>query len=217
MTNKTTQTLTISATNPVALYNADKQILIGYFNSRSLAGKFVLGPADDGRTVSKISYIISKKGRIRSNRLNCKIAARNLFSEGLIELGDKPFLIKNEQYLPFASILEPVKFINKGNFNGSGKIVPITNLNQFISGVGESEYGIANYQQKKEYVLKAIKFYQNKYSTNIIPQSFDIVAIIMKEFKMVIEIRQVGPVRAILKPLILSNQKRKKPLDLELI
>ena len=99
----------IDISTPCALYNADKKELIGLFNSRQLASKYIYGTKTK---LSNISVIINKKTRIRasSNLLNVTIAGRNLNDNQKELLGNKPFVIVGDYKQPPKGFADPREY-----------------------------------------------------------------------------------------------------------
>ena len=97
--------------NPVSLYNADEQKIIGIFKSRAIAGKFMFGPGKDKQTFNqRIVSAVSRRGSIPAinNRLGCRVAPRNPSSEQRDLLGDKEYLVLDDRYQEFTKDLPSV-------------------------------------------------------------------------------------------------------------
>ena len=84
---------------PCAVYNADKKELIGLFNSRTLASKYIFG---DRTKSGKITDAIRRTGAMKasSNPMNIRIACRNLTPKQKELLGTEPFLIFGDYKKP---------------------------------------------------------------------------------------------------------------------
>lgn len=99
---------------PCALYNKEKKELIGLFNTRSLASKYLLGDKDS----RKISTIIKRKSVLyaKRNLLNVDVVIRNLNELQKKELGNQVFVIRPDYPSPigFGKKSIPDGAIHKG-------------------------------------------------------------------------------------------------------
>ena len=107
--------------NPVSLYNADEQKIIGIFKSRVIAGKFMFGPGKDKQTFGQRIYAaVNKRGSIKAinNRLGCRVAPRNPSPEQSDLLGDKEYLVLDDRYQEFTKDLPSVKYTDNQTIIG---------------------------------------------------------------------------------------------------
>jgi hypothetical protein len=105
--------------NPVSLYNADEQKIIGIFKSRAIAGKFMFGPGKDKQSFNqRIVSAVSRRGSIKAinNRLGCRVAPRNPSPEQKELLGDKEYLVLDDRYQEFTKDLPSEQYTDNQTF-----------------------------------------------------------------------------------------------------
>lgn len=85
---------TIIIHSPVALYNCDKRELVGLFETKALAEKYLLLENKEKKSKGFVGHSIRVKGKIKG-LTEYPVTARYCNGEQRKELGSKEYLIKN--------------------------------------------------------------------------------------------------------------------------
>ncbi len=86
----------ITQDKPLVLYNAEKQEIVGYFSTPSLAGRYIFGNSKQcNRRCQLVYYSANNRGKILKSELPFKCAVRYANKEQAEILGGNDYLIVN--------------------------------------------------------------------------------------------------------------------------